>query len=196
MIILGLTGSIAMGKSTVAAMMRDRGIAVHDSDAYVRHLLDGNLTAIIKAFPESYNGEAIDREKLGDITFNDAKQREKLEAILHPLVKESRDEFIAECKENGKEIICFDVPLLFETGIDKQVDYTITVDAPVEIQRVRALSRPNMSAQKFEAILKTQIPNIEKCARSDYTINTGVDIAHSMKDLNVIIADIKEKHGL
>ena len=196
MIILGLTGSIAMGKSTVAAMMRDRDIAVHDSDAYVRRLLEGNMPEIIKAFPESYDGESIDREKLGDITFNDAKQRQKLEAILHPLVRKSREEFIAECKEAGKKIICFDVPLLFETGIDKEVDYTITVDAPAEIQRERALSRPNMSAQKFEAILKTQIPNTEKCARSDYTINTGIDIAHTMKDLNVIIADIKGKHDL
>lgn len=192
MIILGLTGSIAMGKSTVAAMMRDKEIPVHDSDAYVRHLLDSDLPAIADAFPQIYKNRA----EFGDFIFNNDDQRKILESILHPLVRKSREEFITECKEADKKIICFDVPLLFETGIDKEVDYTITVDAPAEIQRERALSRPNMSAQKFEAILKTQIPNTEKCARSDYTINTGIDIAYTMKDLNVIIADIKGKHDL
>ncbi len=204
MIILGLTGSIAMGKSTIGAMMKTMNIPVHEADHAVHQLLSPDnpaRRAIANAFPyydhpQIYNRKTkeIKRKEFGELIFNDAEKRETLEGILHPLVRKSQTDFIREFTLKGFDIACLDIPLLFETGADKRVDYTITVTAPYFIQRQRVLARPNMSEEKFEAILSRQMSDKEKCARADYVIKTGLGRAPAMKDLKTIIAEIRATH--
>ena len=210
MIVIGLTGSIGMGKSTAANMLSHMGIPVHDSDAEVHRLLDYDRearTAIGTKFPyfkyfgiygrKDKNGvRKIDRKKLGALVFKKPKERKKLESILHPLVQKSQQEFLRIQKTTGRDLAVLDIPLLFETGADQRVEYTITVSAPSFIQRERVLSRPNMDEQKFQNILNTQMPDAEKCARSDYVLPTGLGRAHTMKELKKILFDIMEKEGL
>jgi len=204
MIVLGLTGSIAMGKSTIGAMMGTMNIPVHEADAAVHKLLKKDSQArpaIASAFPyfeypEIYNRKTgeINRPAFGELIFNDDKNREILESILHPLVRKSQMEFIREYTLKGVDIVCLDIPLLFETGADQRVDYIITVSAPYFIQRERVLDRPNMSEEKFHAILERQMPDAEKCRRSDYVIKTGIGRAPAMQSLKTIITEIREKH--
>ncbi len=204
MIILGLTGSIAMGKSTIGSMMKNMNIPVHEADIEVNNLLQPNSIArpaIAAAFPlfeypEIYDRKTknIKRKIFSDFIFNNDEHRQVLESILHPLVRTSQNEFIRTSKLKGRDIICLDIPLLFETNSQSRTDYTITVSAPYDIQRARALSRPNMSEDKFHAILERQMPDAQKCKQSDYVIKTGLGLAYSMKELKTIIAEIKEKH--
>ncbi len=204
MIILGLTGSIAMGKSTIGTMMKNMNIPVHEADIEVNNLLQPDSIArpaIAAAFPffeypQIYDRKTKDikRKKFSDFIFNNDEHRQALESILHPLVRKSQNEFIRTSKLKGRDIICLDIPLLFETRAQNRVDHTITVSAPYDIQRARALSRPNMSIDKFHAILERQMPDAQKCSLSDYVIRTGLGMAYSMKELKTIIADIKEKH--
>ena len=203
MIILGLTGSIAMGKSTVGAMMNTLGIAVHDSDAVVHNLLQTESEArpAIAAnfpyfdFPQIYEKKtyAINRRELGKLVFDNAELRERLEGILHPLVRKSQVEFIRQSQNKGLEMVCLDIPLLFETGAERRVDCTIVVSAPYFVQRARVMERPHMTEEKFQAILSRQMPDAEKCRRADYVIKTGLGRAHSMKMLKDVILDIREK---
>ncbi len=202
MIILGLTGSIGMGKSTTASMMKILGIAVHDSDATVQELLkpESKARPAIAShfpyfeFPQIYIKKTyeINRRELGKLVFNNDELRERLESILHPLVKKSQNEFIRQSRAKGLDMICLDIPLLFETGADKDVDYTINVSAPYFIQRARVLSRPNMTEEKFKAILSRQMPDHEKCKRADFVIKTGLGCAHTMKSLKQVIYKIRE----
>ncbi len=204
MIILGLTGSIAMGKSTVGAMMKNMGIPVHEADFEVNKLLQaGSIArpAIAAAFPffehpELYDKKTKDlkRKEFSNFIFNNDEHRRTLESILHPLVRKSQNEFIRSSKLKGFQIICLDIPLLFETNAQERVDYTITVSAPYNIQRERALSRPNMNEAKFHAILERQMPDTQKCALSDYVIKTGLGHAYAMKELKAIIANIKSQN--
>ncbi len=201
MIVLGLTGSIAMGKSTIGAMMKNMNIPVHEADIEVNKLLQATSPArpaIAAAFPlfehpEIYDKKTKDlnRKKFSDFIFNNDEYRQKLEEILHPLVRKSQNKFIRSSKLKGFDIICLDVPLLFETSSQDRVDYTITVSAPYNVQRERALSRPNMSEEKFHAILMRQMPDAQKCALSNYVIKTGLGLAYSMKELQSILNDIK-----
>lgn len=193
-----------MGKSTIGAMMGTMNIPVHEADAAVHKLLkkDSQARPAIGAafpyfeYPEIYNRKTgeINRAAFGALVFNDDENREILESILHPLVQKSQMEFIREYTLKGFDIVCLDIPLLFETGAEARVDYTITVSAPYFIQRERVLARPNMSEDKFHAILERQIPDAEKCMRSDYVIKTGLGRATSMQSLKNIIAEIREKH--
>ncbi len=206
MIILGLTGSIAMGKSTIGALMNILGIPVHESDHSVHRLLDRNSEArpaIATAFPlyeypeiyekKTYN---IKRKEFGELIFNNEDHRNTLENILHPLVREDQEDFIRKSKLKKFDIICLDIPLLFETNAQKRVDYTIVVSAPYLIQKQRITNRPNISEEKFNIILERQMPDSEKCARADYVIKTGIGHAHSMKMLKNIIHDIRVKSNL
>ena len=203
MIILGLTGSIAMGKSTIGAMIENMRIPVHEADAAVHDLLtfESEAWPAIKAnfpffdYPEIYEdkGRALNRKAFGTLIFNDDNLRELLEAILHPLVHKSQNEFIREYTLKGFEMVCLDIPLLFETGADERVDYTMTVSSPYFIQRQRVLDRPNMSEEKFHAILERQMPDEQKCSLSDYVIKTGLGRAHAMKELKSALQDIREK---
>jgi len=205
-IILGLTGSIAMGKSTIGAMLGNMGIPVHDADACVHRLLEADSLArpdIAVAFPyyefpELYVKKThhIDRAKLGRLVFASDEMRERLEDILHPLVQQDQQEFIAKNAALGRSIVALDIPLLFEIGLEKYVDYTLVVSAPFAIQCQRALERPNMDESKLEAILTRQMPDTEKCKRADYVIKTGLGRGHSMKLLKEALLDIRIKSGL
>ncbi|MCC7305044.1 MAG: dephospho-CoA kinase [Alphaproteobacteria bacterium] len=204
MIVIGLTGSIGMGKSMAATMLESLRIPVHEADEAVHELLKPGAKgalAVGKAFPyftypqiygrkTKSGARAINRKKLGEIVFADKRKREKLEKILHPLVRESQNEFIRRHK-NAK-VIVLDIPLLFETGGEKTVDAVIVVSAPYNVQRQRVLARPGMSEKKFQAILERQLPDSEKRARADYIVHTGLGRAHMMQELKAVIRDLKK----
>ena len=180
MIIVGLTGSVASGKSTVAGWIRETGIAVHDADAAVHSLLaaDGRaVVEIIAAFGSDVvaSDGAIDRKKLGAHVFANPVDRERLESILHPLVRQHRDQFLQDQQRLGSQIVVIDVPLLYETGGDGLCDYVIVVYASEDTIWHRALSRPGMTAEKLSGILATQMPASEKCQRADFALDADVD---------------------
>jgi dephospho-CoA kinase len=179
MIIIGLTGSIASGKSTVAGWIADRGIAVHDADSAVHSLLATAGQAvpdIIDSFGKSvlddYGG--IDRKKLGNHVFEHPQDRQLLESILHPMVRQHRDQFLADHRRFGSKIVVLEVPLLFETGGDALCDYLVVVHAGEDTIWRRALVRPGMTKSKLAGILKTQMPASEKCQRADFVLDTDL----------------------
>ncbi|MBX2834318.1 MAG: dephospho-CoA kinase [Micavibrio sp.] len=210
MIVIGITGSIGMGKSTAATMFSRQGIPVHDSDAAVHKLLQHKSPAwdaLLNSFPplkypsiytKSWKfwqaPTGINRKNLGKLVFENDDLRLRLESILHPYVRLSQSEFIRTKRASGKEIVLLDIPLLFETGADHQMDYTITVTAPKFLQHKRVLSRPNMSEEKFESILNRQMPDGEKCARADFVIHSGLGRAQMMREIKHVISEIKSKH--
>lgn len=173
MMVLGLTGSIAMGKSTIAAMFRAAGIAVHDADAAVHQLMqpDGAaFAAIADAFPEAISDGAIDRQALGQAVFGQPEARRRLEAILHPLVRAHRQNWLRQ--HDGAEIVVFDIPLLYETGSEQDCDAVVVVSTSSYQQRRRALARPGMTSAKLDAILSAQLDDAEKRLRADFIIPT------------------------
>ncbi len=174
-LIIGLTGSIGMGKSTVAAMFARLKVPVFDADAAV-HALQGPggaaLPAIEAAFPGTTSPAGLDRAKLGAAVFGDAAALQRLEAIIHPLVGAAQAQFLA--RHRRRRLVVLDIPLLFEKGGAAKVDVTVVVSAPPEIQRARVLARPGMTPAKFAAILAQQLPDAEKRARADIVIPTGV----------------------
>ena len=179
MIIIGLTGSVASGKSTVAGWIAERGIAIHDADSVVHSLL---VTAgqavpdIIDRFGQSVlaNDGGIDRKKLGNHVFEHPQDRQILESILHPMVQQQRDQFLADHRRSGSKIVVLDVPLLFETSGDALCDYVVVVNASKNTIWRRALARPGMTENKLNGILKTQMPTIEKCQRADFVLDTDL----------------------
>ena len=178
--ILGLTGSIGMGKSAVAAMLDDLGVPVFDADAAV-HQLQGPggalLDAIEAEFPGTTGPQGVDRQKLGAAVFGDKPALARLEAIVHPAVGEMRARFL---KDNAEEpLIVFDIPLLYEKGGAKNLDAVLVVSAPADVQRARVLARPGMSEEKFEHILALQVPDADKREQADYVIDTGVALAET-----------------
>ena len=181
MIIIGLTGSVASGKSTVTGWLAERGIAIHDADAVVHSLL---VTAgqavydISEKFGQSVLADdgGIDRKKLGDHVFEHPQDRQILESILHPLVRKHRDQFLADHRRSGSKIVVLDVPLLFETGGDALCDYVVVVHASEDTIWRRALARPGMTKNKLTGILKTQMPAIEKCHRADFVLDTDFSL--------------------
>jgi len=178
--ILGLTGSIGMGKSAVAAMFRGLGVPVFDADAAV-HELQGPggacLAAIERAFPGTTGAQGVDRQKLGAAVFGDPAALRRLEAIVHPEVAEMRRAFLADHAK--APLIVFDIPLLYEKTGQHGLDAVAVVSAPAEQQRQRVLARPGMSAEKFEKILALQVPDAEKRARADHVIDTGTSLAET-----------------
>jgi dephospho-CoA kinase len=178
--ILGLTGSIGMGKSAVATMLRELGVPVFDADAEV-HRLQGPggalLPAIEAAFPGTTGPGGVDRPKLGAAVFGDRDKLARLEAIVHPAVAGGRRSFLEA--NVAAPLIVFDIPLLFEKGGDAGVDAVAVVSAPADAQRQRVLARPGMTEEKFESILKLQVPDAEKRVRADYVIDTGVSLAET-----------------
>ena len=176
MIVLGLTGSIGMGKSTTAGLFREAGVPVHDADAAVAKLYaEGGegIEPVSRAFPMALVGGAIDRERLSALVLGNPDSLKRLEAIVHPLVKQDRARFLAEARASGAKAAVLDVPLLFEVGALDEVDAVVVVSAPPAIQRERTLKRPGMTVEKFERILARQLPDAEKRARADFVIDTG-----------------------
>jgi dephospho-CoA kinase len=182
MFILGLTGSIGMGKTATAAMFADEGVPVHDADAVVHRLYEGEATPLIEAaFPGTTSGGKVDRGKLGQRVLGDKDAIARLEQIVHPLVTKARERFVTEAERSGAKVAVFDVPLLFETGGDKRCDAVVVVSAPADVQRTRAFERPGMSEDKYSAILAKQMPDAEKRARADFVVDTskGFDVARA-----------------
>ncbi|WP_209349067.1 dephospho-CoA kinase [Pontixanthobacter sp. CEM42] len=179
-LIIGLTGSIGMGKSTVAAMFEAAGVPVFDADATVRSMQgpDGELLPAIEVeFPGSTSPDGVNRDALGQHVFANPEALARLEAIIHPAVGERRQAFLLE---NAKAaMILFDIPLLFEKGGHEAVDTVVVVSAPAEIQRERVLARPDMTAEKFEHILSLQTPDAKKRDRADHIIDTGCTLAET-----------------
>ena len=176
---VGLTGSIGMGKSTVAAMFGDLGAAVWDADAAVHRLYakDGAAVRLVaERFPDAIVDGAVDREALSRAVVGDAAALRDLEAIVHPLVGADRARFLDETQRSGVELVVLDIPLLFEGGYEAFFDAVVVVSAPAEVQRRRVLARPGMTAEKFEAILAKQTPDAEKRARADFVIDTSTPL--------------------
>lgn len=190
-LIIGLTGSIGMGKSTVAAMFTELGVPVFDADAEVRALQgpDGELVpAIEEVFPSSTNEFGVDRDALGKLVFGDPEKLAKLEAIVHPAVGKRRAEFLHA--NATAPILVFDIPLLFERGGHEAVNTVVVVSAPAEVQRKRVLARPGMTVEKFEHILGLQTPDAEKRERADYVIDTGTTLDATRAQVGALIEDL------
>lgn len=192
-LIIGLTGSIAMGKSTVAQMFEQEGVPVFDADAAVHQLQGpgGQLVEEIEmAFPDTTSDQGVDRQKLGAVVLGDAQKLAELEAIVHPAVGKMRNRFLIDHAD--KAIIVFDIPLLFEKGGHESVGHIVVVSAPEDQQRARALARPGMTAGKFEHILKLQVPDAEKRARADTVIDTGQSMAHTKAQVCALVKKLRD----
>ena len=182
MFVLGLTGSLGMGKSTTAQFFADAGVPVHDADAVVHQLYEGQSVAAIEAaFPGTTVDGTVDRAKLAARVLNDPAALKRLEEIVHPLVEEAEQRLLAEAEKRGKKVAVLDIPLLYETGGERRVDAVVVVSAPGEVQRTRLLQRPGMTIEKIESILAWQMPDAEKRARADFIVDTsrGFDAARA-----------------
>ena len=189
--IIGLTGSIGMGKSTVAAMFAEAGIPVFDADAEVRAMqgAGGELIAPIEeAFPGSTGPLGVDRDRLGHQVFADKAALQRLEAIVHPAVAAKRVAFLEANRD--KRAVVFDIPLLFEKGGHQSVDLVVVVSAPEAIQRARVLARPGMTPEKFDHIFGLQLHDTEKRARADHVIDTGTSLAETRAQVAALIASL------
>ncbi|MDF8332985.1 dephospho-CoA kinase [Novosphingobium cyanobacteriorum] len=193
--VLGLTGSIGMGKSAVATMLRELGVPAFDADAAV-HSLQGPggalLPAIEAAFPGTTGPDGVRRQELGARVFGDAEALKRLEAIVHPAVARMREAFMIE--HGSEPLVVFDIPLLFEKGHNGALDAVAVVSAPAEMQRARVLARPGMTPEKFAQILALQVPDAEKRARADFVIDTGVSLAETEAEVRALVARIREKN--
>jgi dephospho-CoA kinase len=188
MFVLGLTGSIGMGKSTAAAMFRAEGIEVLDADAVVHTLYRGEAApAIEAAFPGTTRNGAVDRELLAARVFGDSAALERLEAIMHPLVAASRDAFLSEASKKGAPLVVLEVPLLFETGGDRKVDAVVLVTAPEAVQKERVSRRAGMTAERLAVILARQMPDAEKRARAHFIIDTCGEFAATRRQVRGIL---------
>ncbi len=182
MIVLGLTGSLGMGKSTAAAMLRRLGVPVHDSDATVHRLMAPGGTA----------DGGIDRAALGRRVFADAKALRRLERILHPLVRQSQQRFLDAARARRVPLVVLDVPLLFETGGETRCDKVVVVSAPAAVQRARVMARAGMTEPRFRAILAKQMPDAEKRRRADYVVPSGLGRALTYRELRRIVRVLRQ----
>ena len=190
MVILGLTGSIAMGKSTAAAAFRRLGVPVHDSDAEIHALLGPGGTAVAEveaAFPGVVKNGAVDRPALGARVFGKPEALTRLERILHPLVATSRDTFLRKNTLRRRSVVVFDIPLLYEVGAENLCDAVVVVSAPKFLQRLRALRRPGMTSERLASILARQMPDDEKRQRADFVVPTGLGRAESLRHIRIIV---------
>jgi dephospho-CoA kinase len=190
MVILGLTGSIAMGKTTAANAFRRLGVPVHDSDAEVHKLLGPGGAAVARiedAFPGVVKDGAVDRAALGARVFGDPLALKRLESILHPLVTASRERFLRQAARRRERVVILDIPLLYEVGADTLCDAVVVVSAPKYLQRLRALRRPGMTAERLSAVLARQLPDDVKRARADFVIPTGLGRAVSLRQIRIVL---------
>lgn len=196
MIVVGLTGSIGMGKSVLAAQLRALNIPVHASDEAVHALLGpggAGVKPVGKAFPEALKGGVIDRRILGSIVFADESARRKLEKILHPLVRRSSEAFLRAQRHKGRKIAVLDIPLLFETRQEGRFDHIICVTAPQFVQSRRVLSRQDMTEARLRSILKLQMPDAIKRRRADSVINTAHGYRGSLGSVKKVLKTLREK---
>ncbi len=194
--VLGLTGSIGMGKSTAASMLRRMGVFTHESDHAIHQALAPGGSAfeeVAVTFPEAWDKKThtINRQILGKIIFDKREARQELEKILHPVARQAQETFIRHHARMGQKYVCLDIPLLFETGAEHRVDAVMVVTAPFDIQRRRVLARPGMTEDKFLSILNAQMPDAEKQARADFVVSSGLGYAHLYQDIYQVIHQIK-----
>jgi dephospho-CoA kinase len=190
MIILGLTGSIGMGKSTTAKLFAEAGVPVYDADATVHRLYEGEaVPAIEAAFPGTTANGKVDRNRLSAVVVHDPAAMKRLEQIVHPMLGASRQQFFDDAERAGAAVAVVDVPLLFETGGEKRVDAVVVVTTKPEIQRARILARDNMTGEKLDAILARQLPDAEKRRRADFVVDTS----HGLDPVRARIRDILDQ---
>lgn len=195
--VIGLTGSIGMGKSTTAKMFTKLGVPVHDSDEEARGVLaDGGVAVpdVLTEFPDCEDKQdkgKIDRGALHKIVFEDEEARKRLEAIVHPYVWKAQKDFIQAAQNKGVDVVALDIPLLFETGANLKVDFTVVVSAPFHEQKRRVLARDNMDEEKFNKVLSVQMPDKEKRRRADFVINTGMNISDTMDQVKTTLKQIR-----
>jgi dephospho-CoA kinase len=192
MLVLGLTGSIGMGKTTTARFFADEGVPVLDADAVVHQLYDGEAVAAIEtAFPGTSRDGRIDREELSRRVVGNPEALKQLEAIVHPLVRAAQARFLADAERSGAPVAVLDVPLLFETGGERRVDAVVVVSAPADVQRARTLDRAGMTAEKFEALLQKQMPDDEKRRRADFVVDTSQSLDSARAQVRAILASVR-----
>jgi dephospho-CoA kinase len=196
MLVIGLTGSIGMGKSAAAAHFRARGVKVCDADAEVHRLYEGEaVPAIAAAFPEAVRGGKVDRAALAKEAAGSPEKLKQLENIVHPLVVKAEIDFLREQEKQGASLAVLEIPLLFETGARSRVDVTVVVSAPEEVQRARVLARPGMTPAKFEALLKRQLSDKEKRARADFVVDSGTSLADMGRQIDKILDSLPGREG-
>lgn len=195
-ILIGLTGSIGMGKSTTARMFAEAGCALWDADAAVHRLYapgGAATTSLAVVFPDAMHEGAVARGRLREIIAKDPQALARLEAIVHPLVQKDRADFVEAARRQGEDCVVLDIPLLFETGADRDVDVIVVASAPPEIQRARLLERGTMTRAELDAILRNQMPDADKRARADYVIVTDT-LEHASEQVQAVLAEIRRKH--
>jgi dephospho-CoA kinase len=189
--VLCLTGSLGMGKSTAAKFFAEAGVPVHDSDAVVHALYEGEAVAAIEAaFAGTTSDGKVDRGNLAAKVIDDPAAMVRLEAIVHPLVATAREKFLADAQANGVPVVVLDIPLLFEIGGSDRCDAVVVVSAPAELQRSRALARPGMTEEKFAALLAKQTPDAEKRARADFIVDSSQSFDHARAQVHDILKAI------
>lgn len=196
MLIIGLTGSIGMGKTTVANHVASRGVPVLDSDSIVHRLYEGEAVAAIEsAFPGTTSSGKVDRAKLAAGLMAAPEGFTTLEALIHPLVRQAQFEFLAQHEAAGAELAVLDIPLLFETGGEQLMDVTLVVSAPEEVQTARILARPGMTIEKLEALRSRQMPDAEKRRRADFVIDTGIPLDETLAEVDKLLESLKNRSG-
>ncbi|MGD0634489.1 MAG: dephospho-CoA kinase [Beijerinckiaceae bacterium] len=191
MIVLGLTGSIGMGKSVTADLFREEGIPVFDSDACVHQLYSGRAAPLVEArFPGTVRDGVVDRAILGSRVFGDPGAMRDLEAIVHPLVRAEREAFLAQARAAGAKVAVLDIPLLFETGAESEADLVVLVSAPESVQKARVLARPGMTPERFTAILAKQMPDAQKRRRANAVIETGEGLDSARRQVRDLLAGL------
>lgn len=188
MVVIGLTGSIGMGKSTTALFFAQAGVPVHDADAAVHRLYAGEAVPLVEAvFPGVSTAGAIDRDKLAKRVLDDPDALKRLEGIIHPLVRGEEARFLADAERAGAPVVVLDIPLLFETGADRRVDAVVVVTAAPDMQRDRALSRAGMTEEKFRTLLAKQVPDAEKRRRADFVVDTSKGFDFARRQVHAIL---------
>jgi len=198
MLLIGLTGSIGMGKSETARMFERLGVPVYDADAAV-HLLYAKggaaVAPISRLWPDTIANGAVDRAALSRHVLGQPEEMQKLEAIVHPLVGAAQLEFLRSMKAQGHEMVLLDVPLLYETGGESRVDIVVVVSAPYDLQKTRVLARPGMDMAKFAAIHAKQVPDEEKRRRADFVVDTSQSLEHAFEQVESIVQTLKGRDG-
>lgn len=194
MLLVGLTGSIGMGKSETAKMFAKLGIPVYDADAAVHAIYEKGGAAVepLRAeFPDAIVDDAVDRVKLSKLVLNNKDELKKLEAIVHPLVGATQLQFLKDASDAKAPMAVLDIPLLYETGGETRVDAVVVVSAPADVQRARVLERPGMTVEKFEQILAKQVPDADKRAKADFVVETDKGLDHAFEQVQRITEDLK-----
>jgi dephospho-CoA kinase len=196
MLIVGLTGSIGMGKSAAAEYFRACGVPVFDSDEEVHRLYASEAVPLIEqAFPGTTNGRGVDRELLSKAAMADPNSFKRLEAIVHPLVRAAQKRFLDKVFSDSASLAVLEIPLLYETDGDKLVDVTVVVSAPADVQRRRVLARPGMTPEKLDAMLARQMPDADKCRRADFVVDTGGTLDDTQRQIMSIVVELRTRRG-